>query len=220
MSTWVRRVLLVEDDPFSATLVASVLREHGFEVHACSDVAQARDEANLFDPDIAILDVHLGGEATGIQLGYVLERAHPEIALMYLTRYPDAITGNRRHREHLQGRVILDKDHVDDSQTLIGAIETAMGGHQARPPSVSDEQMAQLTDKQLSVLGLIAEGLTNSAIAERRGTSERAVEKLIEAIYMTLGIQVRGDHNARVLAALRYAEVRGSRGGVAPEKNT
>lgn len=209
MSPWVRRVLLVEDDPFATTLMTSVLIQHGFEVHSCSDVSTARDEARIFDPDIAILDIHLGGESTGLQLGYVLERAHPEIALMYLTRFPAAALGDRRHRDHVRGRVVLDKDEVADPSVLVRAIETALSGRGADPSVIDDGGLARLTPAQLSVLELMAEGMTNTAIAQRRGTSERAVEKLIEAIYVTLGLEVGGDRNARVLAALMYSQVMG-----------
>jgi DNA-binding NarL/FixJ family response regulator len=212
MSPWTRRILLVEDDPFASTLLASVLVEHGFEVSTCADPGAARQEARDFDPDVAILDIHLGGEATGLQVGYALERAHPEIALMYLTRYPAAVLGDRRHREHVRGRVVLDKDEVADSDVLIEAIETALAGRGTEAPELDDSGLGALTPTQLSVLGLVAEGLTNTTIAQRRGTSERAVEKLIEAIYLALGIDSRGERNARVVAALRYAEVMGHQG--------
>jgi len=126
MSPWERRALLVEDDPFAVTLLISVLAEHGFQVHSCDSAAAAREEARVFDPDVAILDIHLGGEATGLQIGYILEKAHPEIALMYLTRYPAAVLGDKRHREHVRGRVVLDKDEVADPGILIEAIESAL----------------------------------------------------------------------------------------------
>lgn len=209
MSPWVRRVLIVEDDPFAITLLSSVLKEHGFEVSACSDPGQARAEAKAFDPDVVILDIHLGGEATGLQLGHVIETAHPEVAIMYLTRYPSAVLGDRRYRKHAQGKVVLDKDDVVDPGTLLEAIETALRGHEGELPEPDDGGVSSLTHSQLSVLAMMAEGLTNTSIAQRRGTSERAVEKLIEAIYSTLGIEVRGERNARVVAALRYAEVMG-----------
>lgn len=211
MSPWERRVLLVEDDPFAVTLLTTILTDHSFAVRSCKDIATAREEARTFDPDVAILDIHLGGEATGLQVGYLLERAHPEIALMYLTRYPAAVLGDKRHREHVRGRVVLDKDEVAEPSVLLEAIEASLRGRNAQPADFADGGIARLTATQLSVLGLMAEGLTNTAIAERRGTSARAVEKLIESIYSTLGLEVRGERNARVLAALRYSEVMGLR---------
>lgn len=211
MSPWERRVLLVEDDPFAVSLMTAVLAERGFKVTSCDNVAAAREEARVFDPDVAILDIHLGGEATGLQIGYILEKAHPEIALMYLTRYPAAVLGDKRHREHVRGRVVLDKDEVAEPEILLEAIEASLRGRDSDTPEVDDGGIAKLTATQLSVLGHMAEGMTNTAIAERRGTSERAVEKLIEAIYFTLGLDTRGERNARVLAALRYSEVMGLR---------
>jgi DNA-binding NarL/FixJ family response regulator len=220
MSPWVRRILLVEDDPFAVTLLSSVLREHGFEVSACSDPGQARAEAKNFDPDVAILDIHLGGESTGLQLGHIIEQAHPEVAIMYLTRYPAAVLGDRRYRKHAQGKVVLDKDDVTDPQTLLQAIESALRGHDGDLPEPEESGVSNLTTTQLSVLAMMAEGLTNTSIAQRRGTSERAVEKLIEVIYSTLGIEARGEHNARVLAALKYTEVMGHQGATVSEKSS
>ena len=211
MSPWERRVLLVEDDPFAVTLLTSVLTERGFKVKSCDNAAAAREEARAFDPDVAILDIHLRGEPMGIQIGYLLEKTHPQIALMYLTRYPAAIVGDKSHREHVRGRVVLDKDEIAEPGILIDAVESALRGRKAAAPKVDDGGIVKLTAIQLSVLGLMAEGLTNTAIANRRGTSERAVEKLIEAIYITLGIEARGERNARVLAALKYSEVMGLR---------
>jgi len=212
MSPWVRRALLVEDDPFTTTLLCSVLQEHGFEILACADPGQVRAEVKSFDPDIAILDVHLGGEATGLQLGHIIEQAHPDVAIMYLTRYPAAVLGDRRQQSHARAKVILDKGDVTDTDTLLTAIETALRGHEGSLPEADDGGVGSLTPAQLDVLALMAQGLTNTSIAQRRGTSERAVEKLIESIYMNLQIEVRGEHNARVLAALRYTEVMGRRG--------
>jgi len=219
MSPWTRRILLVEDDPFASTLLATVLADHGFEVSTCADPGTARREARDFDPDVAILDIHLGGEATGLQIGYALERAHPEIALMYLTRYPAAVLGDRRHREHVRGRVVLDKDEVSDPRILLDAIEAALAGGVTETSELDHDGLAALTPAQLSVLGLVAEGLTNTVIAQRRGTTERAVEKLIEAIYVALGIEAGSGHNARVLAALRYTQAMGHQ-GVTPTGET
>lgn len=210
-SAWVRRVLLVEDDPFAAGLLSSVLADHGFEVATCANAAQAREEAKAFDPDLAILDVHLETEVTGLQLGHILEKAHPQIAIMYLTRYPAAVVQDRRSREHVRGRVVLDKDDITNPALLLDGIEAALRGREAEALELQDGGIARLTSAQLSALAMMAEGLTNAAIAQRRGTTERAVEKLIEAIYATLGLPVGGERNARVLAVLQYSELLGVR---------
>ena len=211
MNTWLRRILVVDDDPLVRSLLANLLTSHGFVVETCSDATEARELAREFDPDLAILDVNLGSGPTGVQLGYVLERVHPEIALLYLTRYPTALLAESGMSEHLQDQVILAKDDVHDASVVLGAIEDALrdGPRKGSVPSTADEAFRKLTRTQLEVLRLLAQGLTNSAIAEARQTSERAVEKQVKAIYGTLGFESSHEQNARVLAARRFTEVMG-----------
>jgi DNA-binding NarL/FixJ family response regulator len=211
MTTWRRRILVVDDDPLVRSLLANVLTGHGFLVETCPDASEARELARQFDPDLAILDVNLGSGPTGVQLGYVLERVHPEIALLYLTRYPTALLAESGMSEHLQDQVILAKDDVSDASVVLGAIEDALRGgpRKGTVPSTADQAFRKLTRTQFEVLRLLAQGLTNSAIAEARQTSERAVEKQVKAIYTTLGFESSHEQNARVLAARRFTEVMG-----------
>jgi DNA-binding NarL/FixJ family response regulator len=212
MTTWLRRILVVDDDPLVRSLLAKVLTDHGFLVETCADASEARDLARQFDPDLAILDVNLGSGPTGVQLGYVLERVHPEIALLYLTRYPMALLADSGMSEHLQDQIILSKDDVHDASVVLRAIEDALRGDQCvgSIPLTTDEDFHKLTRTQIEVLRLLAQGMTNAAIAEARQTSERAVEKQVKAIYTTLGFESSHEQNARVLAARRFTEVMGA----------
>lgn len=206
MTDHARRVLIVDDDPLVATLVESLLSGRGFVTASCGDATTARQRVAEFDPDLVILDVNLGGGPTGLQLGYVLARLHPELALMYLTRYPTAVIADRAMAEHARRHAVLSKDDIHDVEVLIAGVEDALRGRRggAELDIARDEQMSTLTRTQWEVLGLVSDGLTNSAIAERRNTSERAVEKQLRQIYEILGLQSGREVNARVLAALRY----------------
>lgn len=219
MTDLARRVLIVDDDPLVATLVESLLSARGFATSSCGDATTARQRVAEFDPDLVILDVNLGGGPTGLQLGYVLARLHPELALMYLTRYPTAVIADRAMAEHARHHAVLSKDDVHDADVLIAGVEDALRGRRrgAELDVARDEQMSSLTRTQWEVLGLVADGLTNSAIAERRNTSERAVEKQLRQIYEILALQSGREVNARVLAALRY---RNSMGQTRPQVTT
>ncbi len=211
MTSWRRRVLVVDDDPMVTSLVSALLTNEGFAVESCGDAPTARDKVGDFDPDLAILDVNLGNGPTGLQLGYVLSRLHPEIALLYLTRYPTALLTDPAMAEHVRQQAVLAKDDMRDPAVLLTAIEQAFRGKdaEAEPALAVDQDVRQLNATQLDILSLVAEGLTNAAIAEQREISERAVEKQLKRIYDNLGLATNRDQNARVLAAMKYAQALG-----------
>jgi DNA-binding NarL/FixJ family response regulator len=212
MSGFARRVMVVDDDPFTRSLVESLLQGEGFGVAAAADAAAARALLGEFDPDLVVLDVNLGNGPTGLQLGFIIERTRPDVAIMYLTRYPTALLSSRDGSAHLQGKVVVTKDDVTDTAVLLQAIEQALRGRQSTEGPDGDEQVGGLTVTQREVLQMMAAGMTNAAIARRRSTSERAVEKQVKAIYEALGLEANQETNARVLAAMKYAEVMGDSG--------
>ena len=214
MNAWARRVLLVDDDALVRSLVGDLLQRHGFEVASCSDVTQARQLADEFDPDLAILDVNLGSGPTGVQLGYVIRQVHPGMSVMYLTRYPTALVTEPGLSEHIAQSVVVAKDDVTNPDVVMTAVEQALRGSRvAGPPAEgADAAIRQLSRTQLHVLELLAQGLTNASIAEIRNTSERAVEKHVKLIYEHLGLETQGAHNARVLAAKKFLEAMGATG--------
>lgn len=204
--------MVVDDDPFTRSLVESLLQGQGFEVAVAPDAASSSSLVQDFDPDLVILDVNLGDGPTGLQLGFIIERTRPDVAIMYLTRYPTALLSAREGSAHLQGKVVVTKDDVTDTAVLLQAIEQALRGRQSTERPDGDEHVGSLTATQREVLQMMTSGMTNAAIARRRSTSERAVEKQVKAIYEALGLEANQETNARVLAAMKYAEVMGDSG--------
>ena len=209
MSQATRRVMLVEDEAFTRSLIEALLTGADFEVATCADAGAARRRLEEFEPDLVILDVNLGGGPTGLQLGFVLEHTRPDVPLMYLTRYPTALLSARDGAEHLADKVIVHKDEITDAGMLIEAVEATMRGQHPKTPVVGDEQVRGLTATQLEILKLMSSGMTNAAIARQRSTTERAVEKQVKSIYQALELEPNQHTNARVLAALRYADAMG-----------
>lgn len=201
--------MLVEDVPLMGSLIESLLTGEGFDVKTCPNAASARTIADEFDPDLAILDVNLGEGMSGVQLGYILEQTHPSMAIMYLTRYPSAFLSEPDSGAHVRNKIVLSKNEVDSPQVLLQGIEAAVRGYRADAPTNRYESMQHLSPLHWEILELTATGMTNTAIAQRRGTSERAVEKQLKSIYQILEITSDELSNARVLATRRYLEATG-----------
>jgi len=217
-----RRVLLVEDEPLLASLMAQVLTDSGLVVRACGSETEARRVLREFDLDAALIDVHLGSGPSGLYLAHALSRSHPHVGILLLSRYEDLSAAGLDTWELPPGSAFLRKDQVSDREVLLHALdgvlrgrpltigatdETGTGGATGITPR--DRQLAALTRTQLAVLRLAALGLTNTSIAARRETSERSVERLLGSIYDTLCIPTDGEVNARVEAVRRYVAAAG-----------
>jgi DNA-binding NarL/FixJ family response regulator len=209
-TTWKRRLLLVEDELLLASLMWEVLRASGFEVEHAASAVEARELLDDFDPDAALVDVHLGAGPSGVHLGHVIARTHPHVGVLLLSRFADLGAAGLDGWEMPPGSVFVPKDRIVDADVLLGAIDAVLSG---RPTPTAGARslgpLATLTRAQLAVLRLAASGLSNAAIASRRGTSERSVEQHLQGVYEGLGIEQHGDINPRVEAARRYIELAG-----------
>lgn len=207
--TWTRRLLLVEDELLLASLMGEVLRGAGFAVEHAATALEARDRIDAFDPDAALIDVHLGSGPSGLHLGHVLARTHPHVGVLLLSRFADLSAAGLEGSDLPPGSRFVPKDRIVDTEALLATIDDVLAGRPVADDEETDAPLAGLARSQLSVLRLAASGLSNGAIAERRGTSERSVEQHLHAVYETLGIEVRGEVNPRVEAVRRYVEVAG-----------
>lgn len=191
-----------------SALLADVLTMAGFEVDVAANVVDALESARDFDPDVALLDIALGDGPSGLDLARVLNLKRPDIALIFLTRHPDRRTAGLDVGDIPPGCGFLRKDMVANTQYLVSAIEKVLAENagEVRHDLAEDRPLANLTRKQLDVLRMAAQGLTNTAIAQRRQTSERSVEALMHAIFVTLGIESHGDVNPRVEAVRQYID--------------
>jgi DNA-binding NarL/FixJ family response regulator len=210
VETWSRRVLLVEDEPLLASLMGQVLSDTGFDVHVCASDVEGRRAARAFDPDVALIDVHLGTGPAGLYLAHALSRSHPHVGILLLSRYEDLSAAGLEGWDLPAGSAFLRKDQVADRDALIGAVESVLRGVPAAAPSGPPVgALAALTRTQLAVLRLAAMGLTNTAIAQRRGTTERNIERRLATVYDVLGIVTDGELNPRVEAVRRYVAAAG-----------
>jgi DNA-binding NarL/FixJ family response regulator len=207
---WPRRLLLVEDEPLLASLMVEVLRGAGFEVAQAASALEARELIDDFDPDAALVDVHLGSGPSGLHLAHVLVRTHPHVGILLVSRFADLSAAGLDGFALPAGSVFIPKDRIVDVALLIEAIDAVLAGRPSPAAETNDlGPLHALSRAQRSVLRLAASGLSNAAIAARRGTSERSVEQHLQAVYAALGIALGGEVNPRVEAARRYIQVAG-----------
>lgn len=201
-----RRVLIVEDESLMASLIAGVLREAGFTTETASDAATARELIEEFDPDMVLLDISLGAGPSGVHLAHSLLATRPDIAILFLTRHPDGASARAEGLELPANVGFLRKHMVHDQEYLLEAIEKVFDerGAEVRQDLPHSDPFPGLNDQEVRLLKMIAEGLGNRQIAELCHTSTKTVERWIDRIYRTMGIQTKGDTIPRVEAARRY----------------
>jgi len=198
--SWVRRVLIVEDDPITRTLLEVSLRGRDLEVACAASAAEARNLLNTFDPDIAIVDFDLGPGANGLDFATSASRTHPHLGLLFLSRSPEL---ERKYQR--EGRLppgleislqagILQRGNTDQfardmDKTSSDRDRSAVAGP---PDSQSDakggvETCSRRPDQQ--------------EIAARRDTTARAVEKMLARIQERVPSLLLDSRSRRVSSA-------------------
>jgi len=189
-----------------ASLLCDALRAQNFTVEKASDVVEARQQVDSFDPDAVLIDITLGDGPTGIDLAHVLHVRRPDIALLLLTKHADLRTAGVRDEEVPANCGFLRKDMVTDTDVLMESLEAVLNDRprQVRHDLDPAKPLAGLTDKQLDVLRMLALGYTNEFIARQTQASTPTVERWIMGIFRTMEIPTRGDLNPRVEAVRRF----------------
>jgi DNA-binding NarL/FixJ family response regulator len=208
-----RRLLIVEDEPLVAGLLRDTLSENEFVVEVAHSAVEGAEKARKFDPDIAILDINLGRGTNGVDLAFILSKQNPGIAILLLTQHPDLRTAGFDEKELPRGCGFLRKDEVRSSAVLLQAITTLVQSlENVRHDSDFARPLSNLTNTQIEVLRMVAQGYTNGEIARRRDTSVRAVERMLTSIFTTLGINEFDDINPRVEATRLFITIAGTPG--------
>ena len=201
-----RRVLIVDDEPMVAALLASVLTSAGFATVTVADALELNKQVDTFDPDAVVLDISLGDGPSGLDLGHALSVRRPDIAILYLSRHPDPRIVDASRAGIPEGVGYLHKDRIDDIGYLIDSIDAVLRGHPelASHALDGDNALASLTPKHAGVLRLLALGYTNEYIARTKDVALGTVERWINEIFEALGLVKDGDTNRRVEAVRRY----------------
>ena len=210
------RVLFLEDEDLFRDLVVSVLSQkpNVTVVGAYGDGQAALAAAPQLSPDVALLDIELGKGLNGIQVGLEMRKQLPNLGVVILSNHEDPSYLTSIPRESIAGWSYLLKKSVRSSEALARAIEGSAAGFVVVDPQIvqrikprSEGKLARLTRRQMEIMGLIAEGVTNNGVAERLSLSVKSVENQINVIYQQLEID-RGDSalHPRVQAVLTYLQ--------------
>lgn len=207
-----RRLLVVEDEPMVAALLQEMLSHEGFEMQVAHSANDALAITKDFDPDVAILDINLGRGANGVDLAFILSKQHPGIALLLLTQHPDLRTAGFDEKDLPTGSGFLRKDAVVSTRSILEAIEALISSNrdEIRGDVDPSRPLGNLTQTQVEVLRMVSQGYTNQEIANRRNTSTRAVEQVLNAVFLALGIDTDGGINPRVEAVRRFIAAAGT----------
>ena len=200
-----RKLLVLDDDHLLASLIASVMESHGFITYTANDVSAAMKIARSNELDVALVDINLGLGPSGVQFATSLVKSQPGVGIVFLTRTPDLVAAGINPDSLPLGSGVAGKDNLEDGTELLEAIESVLSQHlPIRHDEVSKTPIGSLTSHQLELLKDVASGLTNKAIAAKNETTERSVERTLQAIFIKLGIDQTGELNPRVEAIREY----------------
>ena len=195
------KVLIVEDEIFTQKLICEIITNLGHRCEAAASVNEALSQVKAFSPELIITDLDLGPGPTGIDLINKMDKEFPEIKLAVLTAHTSPNLVDIRFKG-LPSRVqyIVKADlHASNSfeNILKNAFEQRMTNTVSK---VKPVDAIYLSNTQAELLKLIAQGLSNQAIADQRGTTLRAVEALINRTYQALKLNENDSMNLRVEA--------------------
>jgi DNA-binding NarL/FixJ family response regulator len=210
------RVVVADDVMLTREGVVRLLRDASVEV-----VGEAEDADGLLRqvattrPDVAVVDIRMPPTQTdeGIVAAQRIRAEYPSVGVLVLSHYVEPDYALRLLEEHPERVGYLLKERVFDVAVLIDALRRICDGETVVDPTIvsrlfsrkrRDDPVANLTPRQREVLELVAEGLSNRAIAERLVVVERTVEAHVQQIFLELGLDQGPDTHRRVLAVLAY----------------
>jgi DNA-binding NarL/FixJ family response regulator len=210
------RVVLVEDSTLLREGLVRLLEEDGAQVLAAVGDAEGLTElVTELRPDVVLLDIRLPPthRDEGVRAAIALRGSYPEVGVLLLSQYVESTYARELLATGARGVGYLLKDRVTDLAQLHDAIERVAAGGTVLDPTLVEhllrsrpDPLTRLTPREREVLGLMAEGRSNAAIAARLVVSLGAVEKHVTSILGKLGLEESREAHRRVLAVLRFLE--------------
>ncbi|PWR12678.1 DNA-binding response regulator [Micromonospora sicca] len=210
------RVVIAEDLALLRDGLTRILDAYGFQVvEAVADGPSVLPALTRHRPDVAVLDVRLPPTFTdeGLQAALAARTQHPGLPILVLSQHVEQLYARELLADRAGGVGYLLKDRVSNVGQFIDAVRRVADGGMVMDPEVVSQLLArnsgaqrlgELTAREREVLGLMAEGRSNAAIAGRLFVTEKAVSKHINNIFSKLGMPPSDDDNRRVLAVLAY----------------
>jgi DNA-binding NarL/FixJ family response regulator len=212
------RIVIAEDSVLLQEGLVRFLTERGHEVVAAvGDAVALIDEVGRHRPDLAVVDVRMPPTHTddGLRAAVRIRAEHPDVAILVLSQYVEEQYASELLADDRGGLGYLLKDRIADVTEFQAAVDRVGAGATVLDPEVvaqilarsrRQDPLARLSPREREVLGLMAEGRSNSAIAARLVVSDGAVEKHVSNIFTKLDLPPASNDHRRVLAVLRWLE--------------
>jgi len=214
------RIVIAEDSALLRDGLTRMLTDSGHEVvGAIDDAVGLKELVEREDAELVVLDVRMPPTHTdeGIRAALELRAQWPDLPIVVLSQYVEENYASELLAGDLGGVGYVLKDRVTDVGQFLGTVERVGDGGTAIDPEVVSQLLARtrrqrpiadLSPRERQVLGLMAEGRSNTAIAEELVITQRAVEKHVKNIFQKLRLAPADTDHRRVLAVLRYLEAR------------
>lgn len=210
------RVIVAEDTMLTREGIVRLLESAGVEVAAqATDAAQLLALVRAEEPDVVVSDIRMPPTHTdeGLVAAQQIRADHPGVAVLVLSQYIEPSYALRLLEEHPEGVGYLLKDRVFDVAVLVDALRRVIDRETVIDPTIVSRLLGRrrrqdpvdaLTEREREVLGLVAEGLSNKAIAARLHVTERTVEAHVTQTFLKLDLGDDPTSHRRVRAVLAY----------------
>src|SRR5215213_6352301 len=210
------RVVVADDSVLLREGVVRLLEEWGFDVVGqAGDAEDLLRKVNAHKPDVAVVDIRMPPTNTddGLRAALRIRSEHPDTSVLVLSQYVEESYALELVGDTAGGVGYLLKDRVADVERFVDAVKRVAEGGSALDPEVvsqlvgrarREDPLQELTPREREVLELMAEGRSNTAIAQQMVVTERAVEKHVTSIFGKLGLPPAPEDHRRVLAVLTF----------------
>jgi DNA-binding NarL/FixJ family response regulator len=213
------RVVIADDEVLLREGLERLLTEAGLDVVGKVGTAdELRRKVDVARPDVAIVDIRMPPTHTdeGLQAAKLIRTRWPQVGILVLSQYVQARYAVELLAAGTEGIGYMLKDRVSDLEELSASVRRIGEGASVLDPAVvaqlvgqrrkGDTPLEDLTERELEVLALMAEGRSNKAIAERLFITEHTVEKHVKNIFATLRLPQSDDDHRRVLAVVMFLD--------------
>ena len=210
------RVVVAEDVMLTREGIVRLLQDAGVEVVAeAAEADTLLREVRLKRPDAAVVDIRMPPTHTdeGLVAAQRIRTQHPDVGVLVLSQYVEPSYALRLLEDHPERVGYLLKQRVFDGAVLVDALRRIAEGETVVDPTIvarlfgrqrREDPLAELTQREREALSLVAEGLSNRAIARRLVVTERTVEAHVKQIFLKLGLELDPDSHRRVRAVLAF----------------
>ena len=210
------RVVVADDALLTREGIGHLLRDGGLDVVGeAGDADDLLREVRRTAPDVAIVDIKMPPTHTdeGLQAAQRIRDEHPDVGVLVLSQYLESSYAMRLLETHPAQVGYLLKERIFTASVLLDAVRRVHEGETVVDPTIvsslfgrrrREDPLAELSRREREVLALVAEGLSNKAIAQRLYVAERTVEAHVTAIFLKLRLGETADSHRRVLAVLAF----------------